>query len=263
MVLAWCAKYNVAMKFKKISAVPTSLRKAYLDSIAQPQELFLENLVSKGTPWILGDSAYAIVYDEVLVEFFVNSDLNEAPIATFDAVMDASGVNAVLCKSFDKQLLFAAFARRCRVSSPGLLYRSIRDDSHTTRSDVSMRKGSVADIEAVMSINHDFFENIQELQGYADSGGLQILEKEGDVIGCGIAKQVIDTRPEVDIGMMVSAQHRKNGYGAYIVSFLKDYYLKQGIRPICGCGSENVGSQRALAKAGFVSEYRILKIAYP
>lgn len=53
---------------------------------------------------------------------------------------------------------------------------------------------------------------------------------------------------------------RGKGCGSHIAAYLKHHYLRQGLRPICGCSTANIPSYRALTAAGFASEHRILQI---
>ncbi len=250
------------MRFEETQEPPPHLRDAYLSSLPEPQELFLETHVEAGTTLLVGEVAYVVFLGSQLVEFYVAPEQAHQTVQIFDTVMAASGASSVLAKSFDAQLLYAAFAHRATVETVGLMFRRISDPSFSARDDVVFRAGTVADADAVYAFNDDFFESIEEIQRYAATGGLFVLEQRGEPVGCGIGKPVVANRPDIDIGMLVAEAHRRNGYGAHIISYLKDHYLTRGLRPICGCSVGNVGSQRALKTAGFVNEHRLLEITY-
>ncbi len=248
--------------FEKTSAPDKVLRDAYLDSLVEPQELFVELQVSAGSTWSFDDDAYGVVRDDMLVEFFVVREEATHLVELFDALMHASGASTVLCKSFDRQLAYAGFSRAARISTVGLLFRRIADPKFVARDEVSFLSATAADAHTVLEFNEDFFEDIEEILAYAEIDGLFLLERDGEVIGCGIGKPVVESRPEIDIGMLVAPKHRRLGYGSHVIEFLKDHYLRKGLRPICGCSIDNIGSQRALINAGFVSEHRLLQISY-
>ncbi len=243
-----------------ISAI--EMRNTYLDCLAAPQGLYVEHLVSTGRAWRLGDLAYAVVCDGTLVEFFVDPKETRQLVEIFDMAMRQTGASTVLCKSFDTQLMYVALSRPAHITTVGFLYRHIADPHFEPRDDVSFIAGSLSDADTIFGFNDDFFEDIQEIQDYAESGGLFLLKKAGEIIGCGIGKSVIEARPDIDIGMLVAPMHRRHGFGSHIIAFLKDHYLQQGLRPICGCSVDNIGSQRALNNAGLVSEHRLLQISY-
>jgi GNAT superfamily N-acetyltransferase len=246
--------------FEETGAPPERLRQAYLDSLREPQELFLEGLVASGRTWCHEQVAYAVARGNQLVEFFVLPSHHGQIVTLFDTAMDVSGATVALCKSFDTQMLFAVLSRPATVTAPGLLFRRIANPSFTPSVELELRNGLASDAEAIAEIDDGFFANLSEIQSYAEKGGLFVLQKEGQTIGCGIATRVVAGQPAIDVGMWVAPNHRRKGHGSYIVSFLKDHYLKRGLRPICGCASQNIASHRALRAAGFESEHRILRI---
>ena len=238
------------------------LRNTYLDSLVAPQGLYVEHLVSSGKAWRLGNFAYAVVSDGTLVEFFVDPRETRRLVEIFDLAMSQTGATTVLCKSFDTQLMYVALSRPANITTIGFLFRHVADPHFKPRDDVSFVAGTTADAETIFGFNDDFFEDVQEIQDYADNGGLFLLKKDGQIIGCGIGRPVIEARPDIDIGMLVAPKHRRHGYGSHIIAFLKDHYLQNGLRPICGCSVDNTGSRRALNNAGLVSEHRLLQISY-
>jgi len=245
------------------SSVPSNLRTHYLDSLIEPQEYFLESLVSVGTTLTYGDSAYAVVSGDTLVEIYAAPNSVAILVEFFQLLVEECAVKRVLCKSYDTQLLNAAFSRAAKVSTAAHLFRRIVEiPSHSSIDSVIFRAGNQADIESVMLMNDDFFEGEDEVLRYLESDGFFVIELHNEVVGCGIGKPVVPGRNEIDIGMQVSQTHRNRGLGRHIVSCLKDHYLQLGQRPICGCGASNHASKKALEYAGFVSDHRLLSISY-
>jgi GNAT superfamily N-acetyltransferase len=248
------------LHFLETSAPPETLRRAYLDGLQEPQELYLERLVSSGRTWRYGQVAYAVANHGQLVEFFVAANHAAQIGGLFEAAMTASGAGSVLCKSFDTQLLFAALSRPAQVIPTGVLFRRIADASFAPQKALTFRGGSAADVAAIARLDDGFFDGVSEIQSYAEAGGLFVLSAFGELAGCGIATRVIAGRPDIDVGMWVAPKHRGKGYGSHIAAYLMHHYLNQGLRPICGCSAANIASYRALSAAGFASEHRILKI---
>ncbi len=100
------------IRFERAASPPVPPRELYLDSLVEPQELFVERCVSAGRTWCFSDIASAVAHDRKLVEFFVNPNEANRVVEIFDAVTRVSDVSFVLCKSFDNQLLFAALSRQ-------------------------------------------------------------------------------------------------------------------------------------------------------
>lgn len=248
------------LHFLETNAPPKTLRQAYLDGLQEPQELYLERLVSAGRTWCYDQVAYAVANHGQLVEFFVAKS-HVAEIGTlFDAAMMSSGATRVLCKSFDTQLLFAALSHPAEVTSVGLLFRRMANTSFLPQDALTFRSGSIDDVAAIARLDDGFFDDASEIQSYAEAGGLFVLSTLGEVVGCGIATPVVTGRPDIDVGMWVAPNHRRKGYGSHIVAYLKYHFLTRGLHPICGCDTSNLASYRALNAAGFASEHRLLQI---
>lgn len=248
------------LHFVETATPPETLRQAYLDGLQEPQELYLEHLVSSGRTWRYGQVAYAVANHGRLVEFFVAASHAEQIGALFDAAMTASGARSVLCKSFDTQLLLAALSRPAEVTPTGLLFRRVVDASFASQEALTFRSGSIDDVAAIARLDDGFFDGVSEIQSYVKAGGLFLLSVHGELAGCGIATPVITGRVDIDVGMWVAPSHRGKGYGSHIAAYLKHHYLCQGLRPICGCSTANIVSYRALNAAGFTSEHRIFQI---
>ena len=66
--------------------------------------------------------------------------------------------------------------------------------------------------------------------------------------------------PYADVGMIVAKTHRRQGLGSYMLSCTKGFCYERDLRPICSCEASNIGSQKAIQKAGFVSRHRVVEV---
>jgi GNAT superfamily N-acetyltransferase len=80
-------------------------------------------------------------------------------------------------------------------------------------------------------------------------------------LGCGILTRVNEGRKAVDIGFLVSTNHRRNGIGSLIANHITSTCLERGDIPIAGCSSENIGSKKTLESAGFITQYQLLELS--
>ncbi len=87
--------------------------------------------------------------------------------------------------------------------------------------------------------------------------------QDGDtLIGtCEVRKSA--TSPEfADIGMVVSPDFRRRGYGTYLLNRAKTIAIAWGKTPICSCEKDNLGSLKSIANCGFTSMYQLLSISF-
>ena len=68
--------------------------------------------------------------------------------------------------------------------------------------------------------------------------------------------------PYADLGMVVARLYRGRGVGSFLLTQLKDHCYAAGWKPICSCEASNRASKKAIERAGFISEQRIVQIAF-
>lgn len=68
--------------------------------------------------------------------------------------------------------------------------------------------------------------------------------------------------PYADLGMVVAQACRGRGLGSSMLLHLKQHCYEVGWQPICSCAADNHASKKAIEKAGFISEHRMVKILF-
>jgi len=98
--------------------------------------------------------------------------------------------------------------------------------------------------------------------GLIEKGEIFSLKDGNEIIGtCEVRKSI--TAPKyADIGMVVSPDYRRKGYGTYLLNKAKTLALEWGRTPICSCEKNNVGSIKSINNCGFVSMYQLLSIVF-
>lgn len=101
---------------------------------------------------------------------------------------------------------------------------------------------------------------IEELQSSIEKrqgGGEWVMEMNGETVGKG-GILFHYNRPYGDIYMDVQEQHRRKGYGSYLVQELKRECYQLGAIPAARCSPNNTASRNTLTKAGFTPCAHIL-----
>jgi len=247
--------------------IPDELRRAYLASLPEPQELFVEALYQASRKFLIQDLrggaplGYAAVSDATLVELFLRDPASGAWAAGLDSVVTAAGVERVLCKTFDAPLLHAALGRGTATRTVGRLFRRLDTPTLAAVPRLEGRSASAADVDEVLAMHDGFFADASEIQEYIAGDGLLIhVDAHGEVLGCGLRRRVVEGSVAVDVGMVVAPRFRGRGFGARIVANVASRCLAAGDRPICGCAVENVASRRSLEAAGFRSEHELVEV---
>ena len=84
----------------------------------------------------------------------------------------------------------------------------------------------------------------------------QILVAAGECIPS--QKQI----PYADLGIVVAQSYRGRGLGSSMLTQLKKHCYETGWKPICSCAANNQSSKKAIEKAGFISDQRMVKITF-
>jgi GNAT superfamily N-acetyltransferase len=66
--------------------------------------------------------------------------------------------------------------------------------------------------------------------------------------------------PYADLGMVVERSQRRRGWGSSMLLHLKEHCYAADLKPICSCAADNVASKKALEKAGFIAEHRMVNM---
>lgn len=248
--------------FEPCDVPPAMLRKAHLDSLPEHQECFLEELVRAGRSWCSQDGAFVVAKGTEIVAFHADPSRHQDIQGVFDAARQTSGAASALCLSYDRQLLFAALSSPARVTATGIVFRSMAGRPRIDCPDSVFRRAEVADLADIAALSDDFFDDFAEVARLQERGQLHALERDGVIVGSATQIQVTPWHDAVDLGMVVAAGERNKGYGAYMITRMRDDVLARGLTPVCACAARNVASWRALLKAGFVDDHRLLRIEF-
>ncbi len=68
--------------------------------------------------------------------------------------------------------------------------------------------------------------------------------------------------PYADLGMVVAQAYRGRGLGSSMLIQLKQHCYAMGWKPICSCSVDNLASKKAIEKAGFLGEQRMVETCF-
>ena len=100
------------------------------------------------------------------------------------------------------------------------------------------------------------------LNGLIEKGEVFSFERDGKIIGACEVRRSNSSLYYADIGMIVSPDFRKKGYGTFLLNQAKSIAIKWGRTPICSCEKKNIGSFRSIQNCGFASKYQLLAIDF-
>lgn len=244
------------------------LRYLYIQSLIEPQEMYLEILISKSKIFSLFYEEGVIGYfltdgKDTLLEFFVIEKYSNFSDLILNEILKKYSIKDALCKSFDHQLLSPALTFQKSISVVGINFRKLKPLKRTY--DFKELDVTIAEKEhlgIIKTINEEVFESTSEIVDYLEKQQILLFNQGIKLIGFGIFAPVIINGNDYDIGMCVNREFREKGYGTTIIRYLINYCIERNWRPIAGCDIQNIASRKCLEKAGFFSDYRLLQIIF-
>ena len=130
-----------------------------------------------------------------------------------------------------------------------------------------LRKCTSEELDTAVEFYHYSIGAPEEwLSGYLGDligrGELFILEKRGIIIGACEVRKSKSAPAFADIGMVVSRDYRKQGYGSFLLNQAKSIAKSWGKTPICSCEKDNIGSLKSILNCGFFSNYQLVAITF-
>jgi predicted acetyltransferase len=104
----------------------------------------------------------------------------------------------------------------------------------------------------------ELFETERQLTDFIKNENVFEFYKNDVFVGCGM---VLRTNPEwnyCDLGVWVKPSERGKNIGAQIILNLKEFAIRNNLKPSCGCAIDNVASQKTIEKSGFISKYKLI-----
>jgi GNAT superfamily N-acetyltransferase len=241
-------------------------RKDYFDSLPEFQELYIELMVPDSEIYAITIdsmlSGYVIVSATgVLIEFYlIEQFIPFAHKILIEAIKELD-VTHIYCKTFDFLLLGNCLRSGFSYTIEGMLYRHYNRPLVAKDNSLSMiqsGRGSVPLLTGQDNSIRELFETEQQLLNFIETELVFEFYRENTLVGCGMIIKTHSDYDFCDLGVWVHPSHRGKKIGSNILISLREFALKQDFTPSCGCGIDNVSSQKAIEKCGFISKFQLL-----
>ena len=258
--------------FKEVTNIDelAELKNEWLNSLSSPQDGMWESFRNSAMSWgIVYDQkiiGYASVdQDNKLLQFYISPIHFSQGEDIFKAFIFKMKIKTGIVGTNNLGYLSVALNFVKELSVNTYLFRNYTEVSIEEKEGI-LKECQEGDIDRIVNFCHYSMGAPKEwLVGYI--GGLIekkeifCLENNDKIIGtCEIRKST--TLGFADIGMVVSPDFRRKGYGTYLLNKAKKIALEREMTPICSCEKENIGSIKSIHNCGFVSKYQLLSISF-
>lgn len=241
-------------------------RKDYLNSLPEFQELFIELMLNDSNFYILQADTKEIGYaitniENVLIEFHVLEKYLPDSHNIFKSVLADLSITDIYCKSFDSQLLSNCLLSSLPYSIIGVLYRNYVEPIVKLGPSIKMKKADLSSVGLLKQQDEsikELFETEDQFTDFIINENVFEFYKNDEFVGCGIVLKTNSNWNYCDLGVWVKPSERGKGIGSQIITNLREFAIKNNLIPSCGCGIENIASQKAIERSGFVSKYKLI-----
>ena len=259
--------------FHKVAHVDelAMLKNEWLDSLTSPQDGMWEFFRNNTMNWEIACDDERIGYASVgegnqLLQFYISPKYLWKGEVIFKEFIDKMEIKTGIVGTNNLSYLSIAlnFVKELNVNT--YLFRNTYE-VNIEEKDGILKECQNEDIERIVNFYHYSMRAPKEwligyIGGLIEKREIFTLEDGDKIIGtCEVRNSA--TAPEfADIGMVVSPDYRRQGYGTFLLNKAKTIALEWGKTPICSCEKDNVGSIKSIDNCGFVSKYQLLSIAF-
>ena len=265
------------------AALLADLKAEHLKTLSAPLDAYWEEaLIGFADHYeirIDGDRSgfYCLNSDNHLVAFFLVPEQAHQGEDAFSSVLRDHGVSTALAGTNDAFFLSLCLDVGTKSQAHTLLFQDHRTtlgaasatDPYSFALATEEAFGEIFEHYRAASGSMDV-ESVEigfdDLKGYIRSVMEQhhifVLRENGALIATSECRISRTQEPYADVGMIVAEAHRRKGVGSHILARTKAFCHERDVHPICSCEATNIGSKKAIAKAGFVSRHRIVQVEF-
>lgn len=231
------------------------LIEAHLNTFTYPMDSYLEFRLSTSKVYEIVYNGNRIGYagfnEEVLSYFHVLIEYYDFAPEIFESLINAHHVTRVYVNTQDPLFvaLISEWDYEKKNDSCWFIDGKNNEKSRNVIEGTTIRLAKLEDIDKIAHETNPFFDSLEER---VQEQTLFMLEKDNELLGCGLIEKGVFFNDCVSIGMITCKAYRHRGIGQNILWHMKEWAYNNGFKPIAGCSYSNTLSRKTLEKAGMV-----------
>lgn len=249
----------------------TELRKSWRAQLTGPQDGMWEIFRDTAEHWVFTTSdqqvGYACVSEEHgLIQFYLSPEWQDQRVATLQNFLRQEGLGKGMVGTNNPVFLSAALEVMQAVEVDTYLFTD-QLGVMTEEKPGDLKPATKEDLDQLIGFYHycigapEFW-----LRGYLGNhiqrGEVFYLVQSDTIVGACEVRKSDSNEGIADLGMLVSPDFRRQGYGTFLLGKAKTIAHEWGCTSICSCEKDNVGSTRSIQKNGFRSAHQLLKVRF-
>ena len=247
------------------------LKNEWLETLTSPQDGMWESFRSYATHYGIRQAGEWVGYTNVaddgkLLQFYIAPRFMNRGNDVFRQLIGQRQISSAMVGTNNPGFMTYALKYAQTVDIHTYLFR---DHFHQTIPDQEgeLKQCQGEDLGRIVDFCHDSMGAPKEwLMGYIggliERGEIFVFEQNDQVVGTCEVRQSLSAEQYTDIGMVVSPDFRKQGFGTYLLCQAMRISKERGKIPICSTEKDNIGSLKAIHNCGFYSQYQLLGVTF-
>lgn len=250
------------------------IRADYLRTLVAPMDGMWEGaVIAHATCWEIQDQEqragyFCIGSDNDLLRFHLFENYQAQAQEIFRWVVSTFGIQYAIASTIEPLYFSLCLDNQVSIALHSYLFRdNKRIELVSGLSNSIFRQAEKRELDDIVRFYRANTEGSGEwievfLRERLDREELFILYDRQILVATGECIPSQKQPPYADLGMVVAQSYRSRGVGSFMLTQLKKHCYEAGWKPICSCAADNHASKKAIEKAGFISEQRMVKILF-
>ncbi|WP_291583572.1 GNAT family N-acetyltransferase [Clostridium sp. UBA6640] len=265
------------INFKKLNSVKDilPLRKQYYNSLLRSMEDYhdIVHIITASYFGVYSNDVLIGYYsisnnNNLLSQFYIIDEYKTLNEKVFSMIIEEKSIEGAIVCSIEPIFLSLAMGVAKEISIDSYLFYDFNLNGLMKKYDslnFILAKG-----EQIEKIKVFYMKNLEEkdesidsyLLGLVANDELFVLCDGNEILGVGEYRKSNIFPGTVNLGIVVNKSYRNRGYGSYIMYKLLEKSITRGHKAICSCDFDNIASNKALVKAGFISRHKVFKVIF-
>ncbi len=260
------------MNFIKTENTDTvnNFRKALYKTFVAPLDSMWQDLyIASSQPYLIERDGQQIGYccidsNEALLQLFVNKENRHLVRDTVRDLIDSSLISSASLSAIEPVSFNACLFHSKSIQTNTLCYEYSNKDLDNENT-LNVELVTTQYSNAIRSYYKDHV-GFDDTFGYVDNlvsrKELFMALEDDTIIATGECRLSVTQLDYADVGVSVNTKHRKKGLATKMLQQMAHKAIEQNRNPICSTTIDNIGSQKAIEKAGFYCSNIIFDIKF-
>jgi len=256
------------------SEVIQQVRSEYLETLLAPMDGMGEGrIMSQATFWAIHDQEryaghFCLDSSKYLLRFHLTNAYQAQAQEIFQRILSTYELQHAITSTLEPLYFALCLDFQKHITPQSYLFR---DHEHlpfpTDLLTHSFRKVEKSEFDTLVRFYRENTEGPGEwiepfLHEHIEREEIFVCFSENALVATGECIPSHSQTPYADLGMVVAQAYRGRGLGRFVLLHLKEYCYNVGWKPICSCAVDNHASKKAIERAGFLSEHRMVKVTF-